>query len=106
MLDEIDRLSRHLQGVSVEGFAADEVLQGNVLHRLAVIGEAAGQVPEQIRDRYPVVPWRRLRETRNVISHVYFGVNLTRIWRLAKVDLPQVAAELRAILAARGEAED
>lgn len=88
-----------------ETFAADEVRQGDVLYRLGIIGEAAGQVPEHLRDRYEDIPWRRLRETRNVVAHAYFGVNMPRIWRLAARDLPRIAERLQAMLDAEDAAD-
>jgi Ribonuclease HepT-like len=40
-----------------------------------VIGEASRSVSNQLRERHPDVPWRRIADFRNVAVHQYFASN-------------------------------
>jgi uncharacterized protein with HEPN domain len=65
MRSDADRLSDILQAIakirerntdSIQAFQCDEVLQVWVIHHLQVIGEAARNVSQSLKDRHPEAP--------------------------------------------------
>jgi uncharacterized protein with HEPN domain len=69
-----------------------------VLRNLEVLGEAAKNIPEEVTNQYPNLPWREMAGTRDRLIHHYFGVNLDVIWGIVELELPGVVAELEVIL--------
>lgn len=65
---------------------------------LEIIGEAAGQVSEELQDHYPDLPWRQAADMRNVLIHAYFRVNLDVVWRTVTEDIPDLLERVEAIL--------
>jgi len=61
--------------------------QDAVLRRLEIIGEAVKHLPNDMRQRYPNVPWREIAGMRDIIIHEYFGVTLEMIWLVATKDM-------------------
>jgi len=57
---------------------------------LEIIGEAAKNVPEHIRKRYPEVPWIDMAGMRDKITHFYFGINLRIVWHTITVVIPRI----------------
>ncbi|HVT02770.1 MAG TPA: HepT-like ribonuclease domain-containing protein [Thermoanaerobaculia bacterium] len=51
-----------------------------------IIGEAARNLPEEIRLRHPGVAWREAVGFRNVLIHEYFGVDAEVLWETVKTD--------------------
>jgi uncharacterized protein with HEPN domain len=49
------------------------------LYDLAVIGEALGKVPEDVRRLAPEIPWAAIVAIRNHVVHSYWQVDLTII---------------------------
>lgn len=47
----------------------DLLLRSALLHQLFVIGEAATRISQQLKDKYPAVPWRAICGFRNFIAH-------------------------------------
>ena len=45
-----------------------------------VVGEAAKNVPEAIRSKYPAIPWKEMAGMRDKVIHFYFGVNREAVW--------------------------
>ncbi|MFP5245334.1 MAG: DUF86 domain-containing protein [Thermoanaerobaculia bacterium] len=43
----------------------------------------------------PDLPWRKMKNLRNVIVHDYEGVNLSIVWQIVNEELPGVIAALR-----------
>lgn len=77
---------------------ADRMLELSLTHLLEIIGEAASRVPENERDTYPRIPWRRLVGLRNRLIHGYDQINLDIVWRIVSDDLPALINELGSIV--------
>ena len=76
VLESIERIEEYTAGVTKEEFLKSTLLQDAVIRRLEVIGEAVKNMPEEIKARYPDVPWRQIASMRDVLIHKYFGVDL------------------------------
>jgi uncharacterized protein with HEPN domain len=84
--------------MSQESFSGDEKTVDAVIRNFIIIGEAASQISKEIRDKYPDVPWSVMRDMRNVLTHVYFGVSLPIIWQTVSADLPPLVLLLQNLL--------
>jgi len=91
---------RFVRGLSLDDWIDDALVQSAVLQKLTVIGEAARRLTEDVRDRYPEVPWRDLVAFRNLAVHDYFAVEWPLVWAIASRDVPVLHGLLRNILAA------
>jgi uncharacterized protein with HEPN domain len=69
-----------------------------VVRNFEIIGEAAKNIPEEIREKYRSVPWKKMVGLRNLISHEYFGIDYEMIWTITKESLPQNRIDIQAIL--------
>ena len=76
--DAVQANPRYVAGVDHETFLrpASQMLRDAVLHQVQIVGEAAQRLSPELRNRYPVVPWRQIIGTRHRIVHDYFNVNL------------------------------
>ena len=61
---------------------------------MEIIGEAVKNISEEFKDRYPEIPWKKIAGIRDVLIHAYFGVNLERIWKVVKEDIPGLKGEI------------
>jgi len=98
IVEAISRIERHVAGMDYQAFQADDKTVDAVLRNLLVIGEAARHVPEETARQHPDLPWRKMRELRNILIHEYFGVSLVIVWQTIKDDLPPLVPLLRRIL--------
>ena len=87
-----------MQGLDYDGFYKDDKAVYAVIRAFEIIGEAARQVPEKVRDVNPEVPWREITGMRNKLTHEYFGVNTKVVWRTVQEDLPVIIPALRKML--------
>lgn len=69
-----------------------------VIRAVEIIGEATRNIPEEIRTKYPEIPWRDASDMRNKLVHRYFGINLEVIWQTLNEDLPMLANSLQEII--------
>jgi len=102
MLEAIEKIERYIVGLTFEGFEYNEMVVDAVVRNLEIIGEAARHIPEELRQRYTGVDWRRVVGFRNIIIHEYFDVDLEIVWAIATTQLGDLKAILQAMLADLG----
>ena len=76
-------------------FKEDDKALSAVLRKLEVLGEASKQVPAELRDGSPEVPWREMAGMRDKLIHFYFGVDAALVWRALSGKPPEVELRLR-----------
>jgi uncharacterized protein with HEPN domain len=79
-------------------FKLNRLIIDATARRLEIIGEAAKNVPNKFREKYPKVPWKRISGLRDILTHAYFNVKIDRIWEVIKRDLPKLKREIKKIL--------
>ncbi len=97
MLEAIDAIERRTTSGKA-AFFVDELIQVWCLRHIAIIGEAAARLPEELRSRYPECPWRALIGMRNILVHAYFEVDWEQVWRVVERDLEPLKRSLKKML--------
>lgn len=73
-------------------------VQDAIIRRLEIIGEAAKNIPTNIRNKFPKIPWKEITGMRDVLAHEYFGIGMSRVWKTVKTDVPKLEKEVKKIL--------
>ncbi len=86
------------EGMDLEEFTCDVRTVYAVVRALEIVGEATKNVPPEVRERHPDVPWRRMAGMRDRLIHGYPQVDLAIVWetvtRLMPELLPKVSRAL------------
>jgi len=98
ILDAITEIQAFIVGMDYESFKNDAKTVRAVELDFIVIGEAANQLPSEIVDNYPEIPWSLMRAMRNRLVHVYFAVDPRLLWDTIQNDIPRLIPPLKAIL--------
>lgn len=68
------------------------------MRNLEIIGEAAKNIPNHIREKYPEIEWKKIAGLRDVLAHEYFGIDLEVVWDIVKSKLPVFKNQVNRIL--------
>ena len=84
MMEAIQQIHSYLHGMNEAAFAADRRTQDAVIRNVEIIGEAAGNLPDDITQTASEIEWRKIKGLRNILVHEYFGVSLPIIWDIVQ----------------------
>jgi len=94
MMDAARQAIGFAQGKSRKSLDTDPMLARALMHAILEIGEAASRTSDAGRSRAPEVPWAQIVGMRNVLIHVYWGVDFDRLWKTVTEELPALLAML------------
>jgi uncharacterized protein with HEPN domain len=66
---------------------------------MEVLGEAVKRLPTDLRDRYPIVPWKLVIGMRDRVSHGYDAVDYQTLWDTVEQDIPTLVVTVEQMLA-------
>lgn len=94
----MQRVQEYIAGFDFQQFKRDYKTVDAVIRNFEIIGEASKNLPKELKDQYPNIPWLEMYLLRNRISHEYFGIDYEIIWDIATMQLPLNYKDINAIL--------
>ena len=74
--ESINRILEYTKGIDEIAFSKNNEKIDAVIRNFKIIGEAAKNIPEDIKEKNNNVNWEDIIGMRNILSHEYFGVDL------------------------------
>lgn len=92
------KVLKFTKGMTYKDFVHDDLHFDAVLRNLEIIGEAAKNISEETRQKYPDVKWRKIAGFRDVVAHEYFGVNDEIVWDVVVNEIPALLKMVKKML--------
>ena len=102
MVEAIDRIHRYVDDMTALTFLDDEKTQDAVVRNFEILGEAAHNIELHhavFAAAHPQVPWALMYTMRNRVAHGYFKVDYELVWKTIHTDLPELRAQVAALIA-------
>ena len=100
IIEAIQDVVEYTKDTDFENFAKDRRTLQAVVYCFIVIGEAERHIPREIKDKYPEIPWNKMRGMRNFLVHEYPWISPRVVWETAVNDLPPLLQQLKLVLKA------
>lgn len=98
MLDAALEIQQYVKSSRREDLDQDRKLVHSLVRLFEIIGEAATQVSEELREDVQEIPWSVVIGMRNRLIHAYFSINLDVVWSTSKDDIPTLIQELKKLI--------
>ncbi len=72
------------------------MVQDAVVRNLEIIGEASKNIPADVKEKFPHIPWRDINAMRNKLIHEYFRVDA--VWNVVQFELNDLKKHAHSIL--------
>ena len=93
----LTKIEKFTKQITFEKFKNNDLIVDAVSRNLEIIGEAAKNIPEDIRKKYPYIEWQKIAGLRDVLIHDYFGIDLLILWDIVKNKVPELKIKLKNI---------
>jgi len=97
MLEAARNIVEDTRGLSYTEFITDRRRRDAVVRNFEIIGEAAKNLPPDLKTRYPSVAWKQVAGLRDVIAHGYFHIDYEILWGIITNTLPKFKTEVTKI---------
>ncbi|ABR31536.1 hypothetical protein SU69_08580 [Thermosipho melanesiensis] len=98
ILDAILAIEKFVEGMNFEKFKRDDKTSSAVIRKFEIIGEATKHIPDEIRQKYPNIPWKEMAGFRDKLIHFYFGIKYELVWNTIKIELPELKNKIEKVL--------
>jgi len=99
IISAMKSIEEFVEGLSLDEVREDDKTSSAVIRKFEIIGEATKHVPEDLKEKYPDIPWKRMAGMRDRLIHAYFGVDYRLVWEAIKIDIPELKPRLQQVLA-------
>jgi len=101
IIEAMNAIESFVRDMDFDTFQEDDRTASAVVRKFEIIGEATKNIPENIKQKYPEVPWKEMAGMRDKLIHFYFGVNYRLVWQTICNRLPNVKPLIEKILKTR-----
>ncbi len=86
----IESIEKFIQGMTFDQFLNDDKTSSAVIRKFEIIGEASKSIPEELKKKYPQIPWKDIAGMRDKLIHAYSRVDLSLVWKTILKRLPEL----------------
>ena len=97
IINVADTIETYTQGLSFEEFKKSKLIIDAVIWNLELIGEAAKNIPTEVREDIPHIPWEKIIDFRHTLINDYDSLDVYEIWKIATVDIITLRTNCAAI---------
>ena len=97
ILEFAKKVKKRTEGIGLDDFSQDELLQEAVMYCLGQIGEIASNIPDEEQEKYPEVFWYQMIGLRNRLFHDYEEIDLARVFAITQEPLAQLIQNIETL---------
>lgn len=94
ILEAIADIETFTAEIDFEAFRQNREKVLAVVKAIEILGEAVKKISEDIRNRYPQIPWKEIAGMRDVLVHEYWGIDLNVVWATVQEGIPPLKSAI------------
>ncbi|ACK68763.1 protein of unknown function DUF86 [Gloeothece citriformis PCC 7424] len=98
ILEAITQIEKLTEKISQEEFLAKIETFLAVVKLIEIIGEAVKNIPDEMRENYPEIPWKNMAGMRDKLVHEYWAIDEQIVWQVVKKNLPPLKRTITSII--------
>jgi uncharacterized protein with HEPN domain len=101
--EEIAGIRNLIKDATAGTFGTNWAMKRAVEHALLIIAEAAKHIPDDLKEKRPEVPWKRIHGLGNMLRHEYRRIDSDILWSVVTENLDDLDKAIEALLGEQPE---
>lgn len=94
MINYCIKIEEILTDVDYDTFLTNEIYQLSCGMCIIQIGENVSRLSEEFIEKYDNIPWRSIKDMRNIVTHKYESAEFDVLWYTLTVEVPELKESL------------
>jgi uncharacterized protein with HEPN domain len=95
ILNSITEVEEFTKNMNFEAFFKDMKTRHAVVRCLEILGEATKNISQDVKDKNPKIPWKKMAGMRDILAHEYFGIDIKKVWEVKEKELSSLKALMK-----------
>jgi len=95
MIEFCEQIENYVEGFDYQQFIDSSLNYDATVRKVELLGEAARNIPEDVRQLAPDIEWPKIIRIRNILIHGYFAVDDEILWDIVSNRIGPLLASLR-----------
>ena len=95
ILNSINEIEEFTKNMDFDAFFKDSKTRHAVVRCLEILGEAAKNITQELKDKNPEIPWKKMAGTRDILAHEYFGIDMKKVWEVKEKEFPALKPRMK-----------
>ena len=98
ILESTEAIEKFVKDIDFDEFKKNDIVSSAVIRKFEIIGEATRNIPQEVRKKYPDIPWKTMVGFRDKLIHFYFGIKYDIVWETIKSKIPELKRHIKKVL--------
>jgi len=99
ILEAIEKIEEYTKNFKdADSFYHDQKSFDATMMQFVVIGEMVVKLDEEFESLHNDIPWKDIKDFRNIIAHNYFGIDADEIWDIISSELNELKQNIKKLI--------
>ena len=102
MIESCQKILKYTDGLTFDQFAQNDLVFDAVMRNFTILGEAAKNITDDLKSKYPQIPWSDIAGLRDILVHAYHRILFQVVWDNIQNDIPTLLENLKNLVRSEG----